>query len=347
MEETSKVATERLRSPLNYFGSKSRIASRIVKYFPAHHTFVDVFGGSAAVLLAQPPSPVEVYNDIDGDLVNFFRVLQDPNLYAKLCWALSHTLHSRAEFELAKQKAADPVEAARRFMVRQRQSFGGKGYDWSYSVHKTIGGMASVPRRWQQGIEALPAARTRFHDVQIEQADWREVMLRFDSPETLFYCDPPYHPDVRVSGKYRHEFTARDHQQFVAFLPAIRGMVALSGYQTEAYKALERGGWKRVDFKIRTHSSDYRSRRVESLWLSPNCAQGVENRNLFLTPSERMVEGARQTHSLRVSATTQRIVRAIRKVNHDGRQPSMAAIARAVKMSPEHLCRRYRHLFAK
>jgi len=83
----------KLRSPLNYFGSKSRIASRIVKHFPAHHTFVDVFGGSAAVLLAKAPSPVEVYNDIDGDLVNFFRVLQDRNLYSKLCWALSHTLH--------------------------------------------------------------------------------------------------------------------------------------------------------------------------------------------------------------------------------------------------------------
>jgi|SRR5271157_78660 len=226
-------------------------------------------------------------------------------------------------------------------MVRQRQSFGGKGYEWSYSVHKSLRGMASVARRWQQGIEALRAARTRFHGVQIEQADWREVMLRFDRLETLFYCDPPYHPDVRVSGKYRHEFTARDHQQFVAFLTAVRGMVALSGYQSDDYQRLEHAGWKRLEFKIRTHSSDYRSRRVESLWLSPACACRKETRKLFLSPSERMVEGARQTHSARVNATTQRIVRAIRKVNHDGRRPSMAAIARAVRMSPEHLCRRY------
>ena len=344
MEESDK-ATDRLRSPLNYFGSKSRIASRIAKYFPTHHTFVDVFGGSAAVLLAKPPSPVEVYNDIDGDLVNFFRILQDRSLYSKLCWALSHTLHSRAEFELAKQKTDHPVEAARRFMVRQRQSFGGKGYEWSYSVRKSIGGMASVARRWQQGVEALPAARVRFQGVQIEHADWREVVLRYDTPNTLFFCDPPYHPDVRVSGKYRHEFTARDHEQFVAFLPVIRGMVVLSGYQTEAYKALERAGWKRKDFILRTHSSDYRSRRVESLWLSPSCKRGEATRKLFLTPSERMVEGARQTHSLRVNATTQRIVRAIRKLNDTGRQPSMAAVARSMKMSSEHLCRRYRHLF--
>ncbi|HUA14790.1 MAG TPA: DNA adenine methylase [Verrucomicrobiae bacterium] len=344
MEESHK-ATDRLRSPLNYFGSKSRIASRIVKHFPNHHTFVDVFGGSAAVLLAKPPSAVEVYNDIDGDLVNFFRVLQDPDSYAKLCWALSHTLHSRAEFELAKQKTDDPVEAARRFMVRQRQSFGGKGYEWSYSVQKSIGGIASVARRWQQGVEVLPAAKTRFHGVQIEQADWREVMLRYDTPNTLFFCDPPYHPEVRVSGKYRHEFTARDHEQFVAFLPIIRGMVVLSGYQTDAYKALEHAGWKRKDFVLRTHSSDFRSRRVESLWLSPACARGAESRKLFLSPIERMVEGARQTHEFRVTSTTQRIVKAIRKLNAAGRQPTMAAIARAVKMSPEHLCRRYRHLF--
>lgn len=345
MGETSKT-TARLRSPLNYFGSKSRIAPSIVKHFPTHHTFVDVFGGSASILLAKAPSPVEVYNDIDGDLVNFFRVLQDPETYSKLCWALSYTFHSRAEFELAKQKTTDPVEAARRFIVRQRQSFGGKGYEWSYSVHKSINGMASVARRWQQGIEALPAARNRFHGVQIEHADWQEVMLRFDTPETLFYCDPPYHPEARVSGRYRHEFTIEDHEQFIAFLPAIRGMVVLSGYQTETYKALERAGWKRKDFTMQTHSSDFRSRRVESLWLSPSCARGGEARKLFLTANERMVEGARQTHHVRVNATTQRIVRALNKLNGNGQRPSMAAIARAVKMSPEHLCRRYRHLFA-
>lgn len=124
--------------------------------------------------------------------MNFFRVLQDAESYSKLCWALSHTLHSRAEFDLAKLKSDDPVEAARRLMVRQRQSFGGKGYEWSYSVRKSNGGLASVARRWRQGIESLAAASARFHCVQIEQADWREVMLRFDTPETLFYCDPPY-----------------------------------------------------------------------------------------------------------------------------------------------------------
>lgn len=213
-------------------------------------------------------------------------------------------------------------------------------------MHKSIAGIASVARRWQQGIESLPPARTRFHDVQIEQADWREVMLRFDSPETLFYCDPPYHPDVRVSGKYRHELTAKDHQQFVAFVVAVRGMIALSGYLTEAYEPLECAGWKRLEFKVRTHSSDYRSRRVEALWLSPSCSRGEENRKLFLTPNERMVEGARQTHNLRVNATTQKVVRAICKLNDEGQRPSMAAVARSVKMSPEHLCRRYRHLFA-
>lgn len=99
MDGITDTKHAKLRSPLNYFGSKSRIASRIVKHFPTHHTFVDVFGGSAAVLLAKAPSPVEVYNDIDGDLVNFFRVLQDLPLYSRLCWALTSGYMRRTAFQ--------------------------------------------------------------------------------------------------------------------------------------------------------------------------------------------------------------------------------------------------------
>jgi DNA adenine methylase len=198
----------RTPSPINWFGGKSRLASKIVQHFPTHRTYCEPFGGSAAVLLAKDPSKVEVYNDIDRELVHFFVVLRDPSMFAKLRRAVENTLYARAEFELAKQRCDDPVEAARRFFVRQRQSFGGIGRVWSYSVKNSHGGMASGVRRWQRGIEGLPAAHRRLERVQIENDDWRAVISRYDSAETLFFLDPPYIPATRVAGGYRYELTA-------------------------------------------------------------------------------------------------------------------------------------------
>jgi D12 class N6 adenine-specific DNA methyltransferase len=147
-------------SPINWFGGKSRLASKIVQHFPARRTYCEPFGGSAAVLLAKRPSPVEIYNDVHEELVSFFRVLRNPALFASLRGAVENTLYARAEFELAKQRCDDPVEAARRFIVRSRQSFLGKGEQWSYCVEDAHGGMAAGVRRWRWGIEWLPVVHS-------------------------------------------------------------------------------------------------------------------------------------------------------------------------------------------
>src|ERR1017187_2722585 len=126
-----------IASPITWFGGKSRLAPRIIQHFPKHTCFCEPFGGSAAVLLAKEPSPVEVYNDLDGELVNFFRVLRATRLSARLRTRLEDTPTAPADFLLSQQPTDDPVEAARRFMVRQRQSFAGKGGEWSFSVAKS------------------------------------------------------------------------------------------------------------------------------------------------------------------------------------------------------------------
>jgi DNA adenine methylase len=174
-------------SPLNYFGSKSKLAPQIVEHFPAHRTYCEPFGGSAAVLFAKDPAEVEVFNDIDQELVNFFRVVRDPKMCAKLHAAAHNTMYARTEFALAKQKSNDPVEAARRFIVRHRMSFGGMGQDFAFSVGTSRKGMAAAIRRWRWGVESLPAIHERCQNVQIECADWRTVMSRYDSIDTLFY----------------------------------------------------------------------------------------------------------------------------------------------------------------
>ena len=143
------------------------------------------------------------------------------------------------------------------------------------------GGVASVVKRWRDGIGGLPAVHKRFQNVQIEADDWRRVILRYDSPLTLFYCDPPFHPSTVLGGSYRHELTRRDHRELVSLLLNVRGMVVLSGQECAAYHPLERTGWKRVDFDIRGNGSDKRTCRVECLWLSPSVVNRAENRNGF------------------------------------------------------------------
>ncbi len=332
-------------SPINYFGSKSRLASKIVEHFPLHHTYVEPFGGSAAVLLAKEPSKVEIYNDIDRELVNFFQVLREPELCAKLHAAASDTLYARTEFELARQPSDDPVESARRFLVRQRMSFGGKGGDWCYSIENSRRGTAAAIQRWRWGVDSLPGIHHRFKEVQIECSDWRKVLSRYHGPKSLFYLDAPYISATRVAGKYRHELTQADHRELVARLLSMRGMCVLSGYDHGTYSALQQAGWARVDYQTCDHVRGSLTRRVESLWLSPSVARNEQNRQLFLSPTEKMSEGAHHSHKVMVAASTKKVVRAIERIKANGKKPTATRLAKATKMSREHLVRKYRHLF--
>ena len=266
-------------SPITWFGGKSALAERIVQVFPAHTTYVEPFGGSAAVLLAKPPSLVEVYNDLDAGLVNLFRVVRDETLMERLRRALDLTPYSRAEFNSAKEPADDPVEAARRFMVRQRQSYSGVNRVWGFAVddgHRK----ASTILRWERGIEVLPEVCRRLRGVQIEQDDWRTVLKRYDRKRTLFYLDPPYVPSTRVEGKYSHELTEDDHRDLVAALLDLKGKAIISGYWHETYSPLEAAGWQRIEWDVLCMvAPGKRKARTECLWLSPR-AQRVD-RGLF------------------------------------------------------------------
>jgi DNA adenine methylase len=146
-----------MKSAIALHGGKTRFASKIIAHFPAHQTYVDVFGGSGSVLLAKEKSPVEVLNDLDDSIVNLFRVLRDRALSRQLQTACESTPYARAEFNLAQEPTDDPVERARRFLVRQNMSHSGLGLRWSYSIQNSSHGMASVVRRWQAFIERLPA----------------------------------------------------------------------------------------------------------------------------------------------------------------------------------------------
>jgi DNA adenine methylase len=334
----------KISPPITWFGGKSKLAARIVQHFPEHRTYVEPFGGSAAVLLAKSPAKVEVYNDIDRDLSNLFRILRDEVLFKRLKESCENTAYSRAEFELALEPTTDPVEAARRFVVRQRQSHGGIGRRWSYCIQDAQSGMSSAVRRWLSGIERLPAIHRRMRQVQIEADDWELVVKRYDTPQTLFYLDPPYAAHTRIGGGYRHELAESDHHRLVETLMNISGMSVLSGYQCEAYTRLEMADWRRVDYDVPSYMSPRRERRRESQWISPSapCHPAASPSSL-----QRMRQGAYLTHRQRTGNTEARILSVIATLREQRKRVTFCAVAEQLDMSREHLSRRYRHLFGK
>jgi len=268
-----------MRSIITYYGGKGYSWRRIIPHFPPHYTYAEPFGGSAAVLLNKETSPVEVYNDIDSNLVTIFRVLRDhPD---ELRRALELTPYSREEYVrcLGPLDGLDDVEKARRLIVRYRQAFGGTGQKatpgrWRYSVTASRRGMASEVSKWLSTIDAvMPAVVERFRRVQIENLPWQEIIWRYDTPETLFYSDPPYMPSTRNShGEYACEMTVDEHRELAEVLNNVKGYVVLSGYASPEYDEWYRG-WERVEFDAtlfaRSDRQRSRDKRTEVLWIKP------------------------------------------------------------------------------
>lgn len=278
------------KSPIAWLGGKARLASKLIMLFPPHHTYVEPFGGGAWVLLAKPPASVEVYNDLDSGLVNFFRVLRDPVMAGHLAWLLRRTPYSRDEHRHCRQTwqaVRDPVERARRWFVMTRQGFGGAGHSWGLVVAASSHGQAETTASWQAGIGRLTAAQARLLRVQVEHKDFRALMPLYDTPDTLFYCDPPYVPATRKGGGYSHELSLDDHHALVELLLGLQGMAVLSGYDHPVYRPLERAGWDKRQWHVtcsavgRTRASGLQGRgkvkerqqRVECAWISPRATE--------------------------------------------------------------------------
>ncbi len=256
-----------IRPPVKWHGGKHYLAKKIVSLFPRHHCYVEPFGGAASVLLNKPPAPVEIYNDIDGRLVRLFRVLRERPL--EFQQALTLTPYSEEEFHSCLAPVEDELEAARRDYVRWRQSLGGRGDTFSYTLHRSRRGMADVVSGFLSAIdEQLPLIVDRLRRIQVLHRDAFDVIERWDSPGTLFYCDPPYLPNAVASpGVYSYNLTYEDHQRLLGVLRGRAGKVAVSGYPSELYERML-GDWRRVTFDLPNHAAggDTKKRCCEVLW---------------------------------------------------------------------------------
>lgn len=281
------------RPALRWHGGKWMLAPWIIKHFPAHRTYVEPFGGAASVLLRKPRAYAEVYNDLDDDVVNLFRVLQDPAMAEALIRKLALTPFARSEFEIAWDETTDAVELARRLIIRSFLGFGSSAHSDKSKGHRTTGFRASSNRSgstpaadWANYPDALPAIVGRMRGVVIERRPALQVIAQHDGPETLHYLDPPYLAQTRGMGnkydakhQYRHELTDAQHAELLGAILDLEGMVVLSGYPSEIYDdAL--AGWKRVE---RDALADGARPRTEVLWINPHCAERlrVEPMSLF------------------------------------------------------------------
>jgi len=262
------------RPALRYHGGKFRLATWLMKMFPTHQTYVEPFGGGAGVLLRKPRSHLEVYNDLDGDVVTFFRVLQDTALRDRLAERLAFTPFARAEFDRAYEPTVDPLERAARVAVRSWMGYGSAG-----AAKSTTGFRMSAKdvHLWSRLPDVVSQVGERFEGVLIENRQAIDVMLHHDSPQTLHYVDPPYlfatrdGASKRVHRYYRHEMSDWEHEQLCACLRNLKGMVVLSGYDSALYHH-ELKGWG-----VRSHETVGGSNRgsvprTEFVWLNPACA---------------------------------------------------------------------------
>ena len=280
--------------PLNWFGGKAQVAPWILGFLPPHHRYVEVFGGAAALLFTKSPSPIEVYNDVDQGLVEFFRVLRDPRLFPEFFRRVQLVPYSRAEYITFRQNwqaPGDPIEQALRWFVVARWSFSGQwGSSWSYDIKESHANGPAHISRWLATLDQLPAFHQRLMRVFIEQDDWRVILDRYDGPDTAIYADPPYVPETRKKGGYSHELTTADHHDLVSRLLTVQGMVLLSGYKSPVYQPLEAAGWVRQDKSFALRALNARKhtgqRRVESLWLNPAC-QAAQRQLIFWAGGDR------------------------------------------------------------
>ena len=262
-----------------YYGGKYWQLNWLLPLLPRCHHFVEPFCGAAHVALNREPSPLETINDLNGELINLFGQLRDnaEQLIAKI----ELTLYSRNEHKLAREPCDDNLERARRFIVRAVQSYGGNfnTVGWSYSVNTP---QPMGVNRWIHRIPKLPAVVARLRHMQIESKPALEIIKRYDSDDTLFYCDPPYPHIARVSqldyGKY--EMTDDDHRQLSSVLRGCKGKVAISGYQCGLYDELYQD-WYRHDKEITSRTTTARAKtkpkRVESLWTNYEAREAVVN----------------------------------------------------------------------
>jgi DNA adenine methylase len=288
MSGYTNMEQTKIKHPImRYHGAKFRLAPWIMSFFPDHYTYVEPYGGAAGVLLQKPRSMSEVYNDLDGDIVNVFRVLQDQEAGLELQRRLSVTPYARDEFNASYEHTDDRIEQARRTLVRSHQGFGSAGATKGKTGFRIDSARkyGTAAHLWAKYPNQIKSFIDRLQAVVIENKSAIEVIDNHDRSDTLFFIDPPYVHSTRKMGQnrryYNHELTDDDHLKLLIKLKEVVGMVVISGYDSEIYNDTL-NGWSRHSTLARISAGRGTATRTEVVWLNQSCSEQQAQSRLFV-----------------------------------------------------------------
>jgi DNA adenine methylase len=305
------MPTDRLRAPILWLGGKGKMITKLMRHVPlGGKPYCEPYMGAATLFFARPPAPVEVLNDLDGDLVNLFRCLQNPQTFAELRHRLLYTLYARSEYCRAVEilnapSVNDPVMRAWAFFVAHNLSINSiakNAGSWGRAFVSQCG-IADTTNKWIMRLSMLDDWHKRLLPVQIDNRDALEVIRYWDTPNTVFYVDPPYHPSTRICKKiYAVEPDHNHYVELVQTLLACRGAVVLSCYDHPVFAPLAEAGWQKTEYNTvcfaaaRVRNSDLQGAgglwrkvpRTEVIWSNLKAVEAVNNASLFqVTDSAR------------------------------------------------------------
>ena len=296
--EVGSKNSKKINAPFGYFGAKNKIALQICSNLPPHNCWVEAFCGSAALTLSKTKAQIEIVNDIDNDIVNFFQQLRDNS--RELIRLINLTPYAEQELNLARTEILDlsPIERARRFLVQSMMAingvFGNERGGFSYSDSYTRNGHEARVNRWNNLPERLDAVVQRLKAVRIENKDARKLIKRYlNRPATLLYLDPPYLGE-RTKGYNIDANDEKFHTELLKLANKAQCMVFISGYENDLYESIlsEERGWSTK--KIKTHtkgSNGTLHERIEVLWMNQFFTTALESN---MMPVELTVEEAKQ-----------------------------------------------------
>ena len=274
-----------IKSPLKRYGGKFYLLKTLLEYVPDHITYVEVFCGAAHFFFAKPLAQLSVLNDLDTNLITFFRVLQDKEKYDLLQHKITYSIYSRDLFHeclAGYQTETDPVKKAYQFYVVSNLSMFGTMKAFASSSTP----VGSLPKHFINKKDRFDRVVEKIQDAVIENQDFSKIIKKHDNPNTLFYLDPPYvHGTRKSKDEYLHEMTNEQHEQLVDILLNIEGKYLVSGYENDIYKPLS--NVVKIPQLLRTKTDNPEiKKREECLWMNYNMNEHLQP-TLFDVVNER------------------------------------------------------------
>lgn len=287
----------KLGSPIKFYGGKGQLKHQIAPYIPYGESFIEPYSGAASLFFHRHPSPIEVLNDLDENLINFFRHLQSPILSQNLEQALRWTFYSRSEFgkaiETLRNPASTPLDRAWAFFVTKNMGMSGDA-DYESQWSRSPGSARDVPLIFSRKVEMIEQYCERLKNVFIDRQDAIACMRYWDNEDAVFYCDPPYLHETRAKGhlsKYSNEMSIEEHAAMVDCLLELQGAVVLSGYEHDVYQPLVEARWECIKIETTCNAAGkvkgsqlrgegaakQNAARTECIWRNPRAIDMVNN----------------------------------------------------------------------